>query len=93
MTLLMRPKHKGEKVTKKRKYFSENDFPKLGQRVAICDAKEGNPETVGFVFGILHRYGGIGSLVLVDTVAESPDDMLQTGTDTKKVAPSFLAEV
>ncbi len=70
--------------------FSDNNLPELGQKV-IIDRKN-MKSVVGFVFGVLHRYGGIGPLVLVDVDVRKPEEMLQNGQDCIKIGPQALLE-
>ncbi len=70
--------------------FSDDNIPELGQKV-IVDYEDKKAE-VGFVFGVLYRYGGIGPIVLVDTDVDEPDHMLQNANDCIKVAPAILLE-
>ncbi|KKN25643.1 hypothetical protein LCGC14_0882710 [marine sediment metagenome] len=68
--------------------LSDEHLPDLGQKVIIDHENAKN--AIGFVFGILYRYGGIGPLVLVDRAANTPEQILTNAQDCIKVGPSAL---
>ena len=71
--------------------FNESNLPELGQQVHI-NACESKSDEIGFVFGIMKRYN-IGTIVYVDTLAITPDDMAQGDGQLRSVSPSFLKSI